>query len=107
MFRSYPYVRNKRLEQFKPKNIAKYGSSLLKKMKKLNLIATKYSNIGLQLKTTQMRFLLNQMYNKSGRDKQDSMSEEAWTELLVVSNQLELRSPNPPTNQRFHLFPGL
>lgn len=76
----YPELKNKKLDRFRPKAIAKYASSCLKKNKKLSLIAAKYPNISFQLKLSQMRFLCNLKYDKASSDP---ISFEAWCEILL------------------------
>lgn len=74
-------MQRKKVDKFKTKIIAKYASSCLKRVKKSNLIGNKYKNIGIQLKVTQMRFLINLRYDKWGGDP---ISFEAWIELILV-----------------------
>jgi len=66
--RRYPDLKNKKLTNFRPKAIAKYASSTLKKHKKLSLIPEKFQNIAFQLKLSQMRFLVNLKYDKQTAD---------------------------------------
>jgi len=73
----------KKVDKFKAKIIAKYASACLKRVKKSNLIGIKYKNIALQLKISQMRFLVNLRYDKWGGDP---ISFEAWQELVLVNS---------------------
>ena len=71
----------KKVDKFKCKIIAKYASGCLKRIKKINLIPTQYKHIAIQLKISQMRFLVNLRYDKWGSDP---ISFEAWSELIMV-----------------------
>ena len=71
----------KKVDKFKPKIIAKYASGCLKRIKKSNLVASTYKNIAIQLKISQMRYLVNLRYDKWGGDP---ISLEAWMELVLV-----------------------
>lgn len=77
---SYENVQKKKVDKFKPKILAKYASSCLKRCQKFHLIASEYKNIEVQLKITQMRFLVNLKYDKWGGDP---ISFEAWQELIM------------------------
>lgn len=77
---SYENVQRKKVDKFKTKIIARYASSCLKRIKRSSLIASKYKNIAIQLKVTQMRFLINLRYDKWGSDP---ISFEAWIELIL------------------------
>ncbi len=75
-------IKNKKIDKFKSKNISKYASACLKRVKKYHLINTTYSNIALQIKLSQMRFLVNLKYDKYSADP---ISFEAWNELITVT----------------------
>lgn len=80
---TYEHVQRKKIDRFKAKNIAKYASSILKRIKKINLISVRYQNIGVQLKISQMRFLVNLRYDNNNKRGSDPISFDAWIELIM------------------------
>ncbi len=68
------------MDKFKQKNLAKFAVAYLKRMKKLSLL-NNCKNIKLQLKLTQLRFLVNLKYDTHNAEP---ISEDSWTELVLV-----------------------
>lgn len=79
-FSKYCQTNRRKTERFKSSNIAKYAISHLKKVKKSNLVYTKFKNIAYALKLNQLMFLINLKYSNI-----EPISEAAWNELIVVN----------------------
>lgn len=73
----YQHVPSKNLHKFKAKTIAAYTMKYLKKANQLALIDA-YPNIKLQVKLSQLRFLISLNYDNS-----DTISQDAWNELII------------------------
>jgi hypothetical protein len=79
--RNFDHIPNKKLEKFKAKFISKFAIAYIKKMNRISLIDT-FVHIKIQIKLSQLRFLVYLKYDKS---QGDDISDDSWIELISVS----------------------